>query len=38
VYTLYTGFYDPATMARLPITQNEQAMGDAFVVGTLTVE
>jgi hypothetical protein len=38
VYTLYTGFYDPTTQARLPISQGEQAVGDAFVVGTVTVE
>jgi hypothetical protein len=37
VYTLYTGFYDPATMTRLPVLQDEQAAGDAFVVGNVTV-
>jgi hypothetical protein len=36
-YTLYTGFYDPVPMTRLPITQEEQSVGDSFAVGTLTV-
>ena len=36
-YTLYTGFYDPATMTRLPVVQGEKPMGDAFRVGTVTV-
>ncbi|MCC6455242.1 MAG: phospholipid carrier-dependent glycosyltransferase [Caldilineaceae bacterium] len=38
VYTLYTGFYDPVTMARLPIVQDGQTVGDALVAGTVTVE
>lgn len=36
-YTLYTGFYDPTTMTRLPVVQGDEMLGDAFVVGTLTV-
>jgi hypothetical protein len=36
-YTLYTGFYDPKTMARLPVMQSGQSLGDAFVVGTVMV-
>lgn len=36
-YTLYTGFYEAATMTRLPVTQGEQALGDAFAVGMLTI-
>ena len=36
-YTLYTGFYDPVTMTRLPVVQGEQTMGDAFKVGVLTL-
>jgi 4-amino-4-deoxy-L-arabinose transferase-like glycosyltransferase len=38
VYTLYTGFYDPMTMARLPLVHNNEPIGDAFVLGTVTVE
>jgi 4-amino-4-deoxy-L-arabinose transferase-like glycosyltransferase len=37
VYTFYTGFYDPATMVRLPIVQGEQTVGDVFMAGTVTV-
>lgn len=37
-YTLYTGFYDPTSMARLPLLQGDQALGDALVVGTVRVE
>lgn len=37
VYALYTGFYDPATMTRLPVMQGGQSVGDAFAVGTVTV-
>ena len=37
-YTVYTGFYDPATGARLPVTQGDSALGDAFPLGTFTVE
>ncbi len=36
-YTLYTGFYDPATMTRLPVVQGDEALGDAFLVGTVRV-
>jgi 4-amino-4-deoxy-L-arabinose transferase-like glycosyltransferase len=36
-YTLYTGFYDPMTLTRLPILQDGQSMGDTFVVGTVKV-
>lgn len=38
VYKLYTGFYDPTTQTRLSITQGDQPVGDAFVVGTITVK
>ncbi len=37
VYTLYTGFYDPITMVRLPIVQGEKTLGDAFVLEKVTV-
>ena len=36
-YTLYTGFYDPTTMTRLPITQGDVPLGDAFMIGTVQV-
>jgi hypothetical protein len=36
-YTLQTGFYDPMTLTRLPISQDGQSLGDAFVVGTVQV-
>jgi hypothetical protein len=37
-YTIYTGFYDLATGARLPVAQGATSLGDAFVVGTVTVK
>jgi hypothetical protein len=36
-YAVVTGFYDLATGARLPITQGDAALGDAFQIGTFTV-
>ena len=37
-YTVYTGFYDLATGARLPVAQGATSLGDAFVVGAITVK
>ena len=36
-YTLQTGFYDPTTVTRLPITQDGKSAGDSFMAGTLTL-
>jgi hypothetical protein len=32
-YQVVTGFYDPATLARLPVTEGASATGDTFLVG-----
>jgi hypothetical protein len=37
IYTLYTGFYDAATLARLPAQRDGAPLGDAWVLGTLEV-
>ncbi len=37
-YQLVTGFYDPATVARLPIRQGDRAVGDAFTLATIRVQ
>ena len=37
-YTVVTGFYDLATGTRLPVTQGDTALGDAFSLGTFTVQ
>lgn len=37
-YRVVTGFYDPVTLARLPVTKSLSAVeGDAFLIGTLPV-
>jgi hypothetical protein len=37
-YTVYTGFYDPETGARLTVYQSGQPTGDAVTVGTMQVK
>jgi hypothetical protein len=37
-YTFYTGFYDPETVTRLPAVQGDQTLGDAYLIGRITVE
>jgi hypothetical protein len=36
-YRVVTGLYDSVTLARLPVTENVSAEGDAFLIGTLPV-
>lgn len=37
-YRLLTGFYDPASGARLAVTQGDQPVGDAFELATVPVQ
>ena len=37
-YRVIIGWYDLATMERLPMTQNGKAIGDAYEVATFTVQ